>query len=301
MVRKIDIAEEALSLLDTLASAFRIHDAALRERFNVMGRNLSAMSKLHRVNEKLSSLVPERLTHLESLQEACIQAVLQMKSVLDMKLQSQLGGVKALTVADRFKRVVLYYNKMLPYELLSLVEEARKDTCVPVLQARNYVLVSTHKRFVAALDKLSVYVQLAFRTEKHSRAQEANESAILKYAYDSMSCVHKEFQAYASHLISKISQEHRAPFVLPELKAVNEKMLNSLSTLVTLTGKMVELLNAYLSINSTHTVCIIRGVECDPLQMSEDIAPMQTRARGFFTRLHTKALPLHMGLLGVCP
>lgn len=28
------------------------------------------------------------------------------------------------------------------------------------------------------------------------------------------------FQGYATHLISKISQEHRAPFVLPELKMV---------------------------------------------------------------------------------
>ena len=96
-------------------------------------------------------------------------------------------------MAALFKKFVFYHNKMLPYQaatsvrvrvqglcrlgpgsrclyqhallqVLSLTEEARKDTCVPVLQARNYVLVSTQKRLTAALDKLCVYVQLACPT-----------------------------------------------------------------------------------------------------------------------------------------
>ena len=293
MVRKIEIAEEALSLLENLASTFRSFDAALKERYTLMGRNVSAVSKLQRVNERITLLLPERLGHLEALHEACAQAVLQMKSVLDVNLQQQVTSeVKPNTVAKLFKQFISYYDKMLPYELLSLVEEARKDTLAPVLQARNYVLISTHKRFVAALGKLSTYIQLAFRSRKQSRVQEANEPVILKHAYTSMSSVHKEFQASASHLISKISQEHRAPFVLPELKAANEKMLNSLSSLVALTGKMTELLNDYLSVSSTHTVATIRGVECDPMQMSEDLPSMQSRARGFFSRLHTTDRPL---------
>lgn len=299
MVRKIEIAEEALGLLENLASTFRSFDAALRERYILMGRNLSAMSKLQRVNEKICSLLPERLGHLEALHRACAQAVLQMKSVLDLNLQPQCAReVTPKTVAKLFQRVILYYDKLLPYELLSLVEEARKDTTVPVLQARNYVLISTHKRFVAALDKLSTYIQLAFRGRKQSRVQEANEPAILKHAYASMSSVHKEFQAFASHLISKISQEHRAPFVLPELKAVNEKMLNSLSTLVALTGKMTELLNDYLGVSSTHTMCTIRGVECDPMQMSEDLPSMQARARNFFGRLRSQEPPIRLRING---
>jgi len=240
------------------------------------------------VNEKIIELIPEHQTHLTALCSACRDSLLSMKATLDIKLQQELPDLdKAPSrVGKLFKRLVLYHNKLLPYELLSLMEEARKDTCVPVLQARNYVLVSTHKRFIAALEKLAVYVQLALSTDSHTRAQEANAPTILKNACNSLASVHQAFQAYASHLISKISQEHRAPFVLPELKAVNEKVLNSLSVLTASTGKMVELMNDYMNSHSSQGApCTVRGVECDPLKMSEDLGRMQSRARLFFGQM----------------
>jgi hypothetical protein len=175
--------------------------------------------------------------------------------------------------------------KVLPYELLSLMEEARKDNSLPVLQARNYVLISTRKRFVAALEKLSVYVQLSLSTDNHTRIQEANVVAILNNANINVAAVHQAFQAYASHLISKISQEHRsqAAFAGNELKAVNEKILNTLSNLSAVSGKMVELMNDYTNSNSSAGApCTVRGVECDPLQMSEDLSRMQA----FYPQLH---------------
>jgi len=135
MTRKIEIAEEALSLLESLCSAFKTYDASLGERYSLMGRNLSATSKLHLVNEKISALLPERSLHLEKLHAGCELAVLQMKSVLDISLQGKVRDVKPNDVARLFARVIAYHDKMLPYEVLSLVEEARKDTSLPVLQA----------------------------------------------------------------------------------------------------------------------------------------------------------------------
>lgn len=293
MLRKIEIAEQALGLFETLSHTFRAHDQAYVDRLNLMGRNLSAMSKLQRVNEKISQLLPEHQVHIKNLEKEFKTTVIRMKSVLDVKLLEQLeqNGSDPGTyhMSALFKRLVFYHNKMLPYQVLSLMEEARKDTCVPVLQARNYVLVSTQKRLTAALDKLCVYVQLACPANSsnlHSRAQEANAPAILKYAHSAATAMLQAFQAYASHLISKISQEHRAPFVLPELKMVNEKVLNSLSTLVTTIAKLVELLGSFVNISSTPAGYTIRGVECDPLQMSEDIPYMQQRARKFVSLIH---------------
>jgi len=154
------------------------------------------------------------------------------------------------------------------------------------------VLVSTQKRFVAALEKLGVYVQLALSAESHSRTQESNAPTILKHANNSMAAVHQAFQAYASHLISKISQEHRAPYVLPELKAVNEKVLNSLSALTATTAKMVELMNDYMSSHSSAGApATVRGVECDPLKMSEDLPRMQSQARHYFGLLLERNKP----------
>eukprot|EP00656_Telonema_subtile_P001761 TRINITY_DN10762_c0_g2_i1.p1 TRINITY_DN10762_c0_g2~~TRINITY_DN10762_c0_g2_i1.p1 ORF type:complete len:930 (+),score=259.29 TRINITY_DN10762_c0_g2_i1:130-2919(+) len=288
MLRKIEIAEQALGLFETFSRTFRAHDQAYVDRLNLMGRNLSAMSKLQRVNEKISQLLPEHQVHIRNLEKEFRTMVIRMKSVLDVKLLEELeesgGDPGTYHMSALFKRLVFYHNKMLPYQVLSLMEEARKDTCVPVLQARNYVLVSTQKRLTAALDKLCVYVQLACPANSsnlHSRAQEANAPAILKYSHSAATAMHQAFQAYTSHLISKISQEHRAPFVLPELKMVNEKVLNSLSTLVTTIAKLVELLGNFVSISSTPAGYTIRGVECDPLQMSEDIPYMQQRARKF--------------------
>ena len=57
-------------------------------------------------------------------------------------------------------------------------------------------------------------------TSRYSRAQEANAPTILKYSHSAATAMLQAFQGYATHLISKISQEHRAPFVLPELKMV---------------------------------------------------------------------------------
>eukprot|EP00658_Telonema_sp_P-2_P011778 TRINITY_DN1450_c0_g1_i4.p1 TRINITY_DN1450_c0_g1~~TRINITY_DN1450_c0_g1_i4.p1 ORF type:complete len:753 (+),score=281.99 TRINITY_DN1450_c0_g1_i4:261-2519(+) len=282
MLHKIEIAEQALGLFETLTRTFRAHDQAYGDRLALMGRNLSAMSKLQRVNEKISQLLPEHQMHMKNLEKEFRNNVVRMKSVLDLKLLEQLeqDGDGPYQTATLFKRLTFYHNKMLPYQVLSLMEEARKDTCVPVLQARNYVLVSTQKRLSAALDKLCVYVQLACPASS-SRAQEANAPAILKYAHSAATAMLQAFQAYASHLISKISQEHRAPFVLPELKMVNEKVLNSLSTLVSTIAKLVELLGDFVNISSTPAGYTIRGVECDPLQMSEDVPYMQQRARKF--------------------
>jgi len=294
MLRKIELAEQAHSLFETFSRTFRDHDQALGERLNLMGRNLSAMSKLQRVNEKISRLLPEHQAHLRNLEQEVKNTVMHMKSVLDVRLAEQLeqdgegGGSNAGKLAALFKRFVFYHNKMLPYQVLSLMEEARKDTCVPVLQARNYVLVSTQKRLTAALDKLCVYVQLACpgSTSRYSRAQEANAPTILKYSHSAATAMLQAFQGYATHLISKISQEHRAPFVLPELKMVNEKVLQALSTLVTTIAKLVELLGDFVHISSTPAGYTIRGVECDPLQMSEDIPFMRNRARKFVSLVH---------------
>lgn len=287
MVRKIEICESFLTLLDAFNKAYSLHDTAMRDRLTLMGRNITADSKLQRVNGKMIELLPEHVKHLESLREACSQALLSMKATLDIKVQQQLSDVvqhrAATTVGKHFKRLVAYHMKVLPYELLSLMEEARKDNSLPVLQARNYVLIATRKRFVAALEKLAVYVHLALSTDNHTRAQEANAVAILNNANTNVAAVYQAYQAYTSHLVSKLSQEHRGAFVSGELKAVNEKMLNTLSNLTAVTGKMVELMNDYTNSNSSAGVpCTVRGVECDPLQMSEDLARMQARARYFF-------------------
>jgi len=291
MLRKIEIAEQALSLFETFSRTFRAHDQAYVDRLNLMGRNLSAMSKLQMVNVKITTLLPEHQVHLRNLEKGFKNTVIRMKSQLDVRLLEQLDSEgETDDMAALFKKFVYYHNKMLPYQVLSLTEEARKDTCVPVLQARNYVLVSTQKRLTAALDKLCVYVQLACPTgAQHSRAQEANGPAILKHAHNAANAMLQAFQAYASHLISKISQEHRAPFVLPELKMVNEKVLNSLSTLVSTTSKIVELLGDFVNTTSTPAGYTIRGVECDPQQMSEDVPYMQNRARRYMSLLHKGA------------
>jgi len=294
MMRKIEIGESFLTLFAAVNRAYAAHDIAMKDRLTLMGRNLSAVSKLGKVNEKMIELVPEHVNHLNSLFEACQGALMTMKATLDVNVQQKMSQGDQQNVFANvnkcFKGLVLYNNKMLPYELLSLIEEARKDTCVPVLQARNYVLISTRKRFVAALEKLAVYVRLSLDTETHTRTQEANQVAILNNANANVASVYQAFQAYTSHLISKISQEHRASFVLPELKTANEKVLNSLSTLTATAGKMVELMSGYTnSVSSAGGPSTIRGVECDPLQMSEDLGRMQKRARHFFGQVMINA------------
>ena len=103
-----------------------------------MGRNLSAMSKLQRVNEKISRLLPEhqvstqQLTassmrrclqgHLRNLEQEVKNTVMHMKSVLDVRLAEQLeqdggSGDDKRKLAALFKRFVFYHNKMLPYQV----------------------------------------------------------------------------------------------------------------------------------------------------------------------------------------
>jgi hypothetical protein len=53
VLRRIDIAEQALSLLQRLVSIYGVHNGAMVERLEHMNRSTSITNKLRIINEKV--------------------------------------------------------------------------------------------------------------------------------------------------------------------------------------------------------------------------------------------------------
>jgi len=117
MVRKIEICESFLTLLEAFTKAYSLHDSAVRERLTLMGRNITAYSKLSGVNKKMIELLPEHETILSALTDACSKALLSMKATLDIKVQQQLSDDDRQNavrqVGKHFKKLVAYHMKVL--------------------------------------------------------------------------------------------------------------------------------------------------------------------------------------------
>jgi hypothetical protein len=277
-----------------------VHYAAMGERLEHMNRSTSITNKLRIINEKIISLLPVHGKHFEAVYEAFNRLCGEMRQTLLMKDKVGGGGGggggaadKRLSLAATFQRFVNFHRKLLPYQILRLEEESRQTSSTPSLHMRNNSLVATHRRLLAATEKLNSYVRLGFLSgnERGTRPSRKNAPLVASKGLKALFAVYETLSVFSQQTASAITQEHKAPFILPAFRAVNERMVSSLTSVVTSTHRLTEALNDYQTLVSTPSKYAVCGAFLETQFFNMDLPGLEKRGRKYFEKLIAIAGP----------
>ncbi|KAK3093160.1 hypothetical protein FSP39_012055 [Pinctada imbricata] len=238
----------------------RKHQLRARELVNQAGNHLSelvqALSNFYTYSEQRSKIYPadgvnepfspvnvqyckylhENVSYLRPVEQSFRVFV---SSLNEDSLTTLETSTELQPFARNFKRLVSYMNRILPYQLQSIVEECNISSCTSTLETKNMELHGSLKHLTAVFNKLETYVSLlSSQSSKTCTHPQSNHPKFFSHLCRVLKDLDIAVRDVSKHYNSKVSLEHQLPTATQKLKTTDECVVSSLISMVTCIGKL---------------------------------------------------------------
>jgi hypothetical protein len=159
---------------------------------------------------------------------------------------------------EQVRKAVSFFQKLANYRKLRWASEVKAPNCSDEMRTSNACLTQNEDSVTALLQKLLNYLTLLFGTGTPETAPSKSNSLFFIAKLNSTTTALRDaWKERSSHMSGKISLEQlQDPFISPELKAVNEKLIISLSSAVSMIGMICTLNFAVDTVAPFLTTCM---------------------------------------------
>ncbi|KAL5009078.1 hypothetical protein ScPMuIL_014659 [Solemya velum] len=211
-LRTCELVGQAANLMSELVQALSNFYTYSEQRSRIYPAD-GVNDPLSPINNQYCKYLHENVGHLRPVEQS-------LKTFVETLNEDSLTTLETATdlhlFAKKFKTMVAYMNKLLPYQLKSIEEECAVGVICSLLgsQSSNFCCHprSNHPRFFILLCR-------------------------------AMNDAHDAVKDVSKHYNSKVSLEHQLPTATQKLKTTDECIVSSLISLVTCTGKFAAFLS----------------------------------------------------------
>lgn len=239
-----ELISQANTLVQNLVQGFLDYLSRCEERSRLFAGMadsgvLSDISKRccqHLSNHHLV-LTPIRQTFQEFHDSLTDDSLIMLETVADVR-----------KFATSWKNFVVFMQKLLPYQQLSLEEECALSSCPASLATKNMELHSSLQRLVSSLCVVDNYVTLlADQSHSPTFSVHSSHANLFEHLSRALNNLHESAKELSRHFNAKVSLEHQLPTVTQKLKIIDDCILTAVVSLVTSTSKI----SAFFSGNLT--------------------------------------------------
>ncbi|XP_076100562.1 protein phosphatase 1 regulatory subunit 21-like [Mytilus galloprovincialis] len=193
------------------------------------------------VNIQYCKYLHENVQYLRPLE----QSFKVFLSTLNEDTLTTLETATDLQIFSRkFNTCIEYFNKLLPYQLLSIEEECAVSSCTSTLETKNRDLHKSFKHLNQVFNKLQSYISLlASQSSKSCPHPKINHPRFFTLLCQVLKDLDRAVRDVSKHYNSKVSLEHQLPTASQKLKTTDECVVSSLISLVTCTSKLSSFLS----------------------------------------------------------
>ncbi|XP_063418606.1 protein phosphatase 1 regulatory subunit 21-like [Mytilus trossulus] len=193
------------------------------------------------VNIQYCKYLHENLQYLRPLE----QSFKVFLSTLNEDTLTTLETATDLQIfSKKFNTCIEYFNKLLPYQLLSIEEECAVSSCTSTLETKNRDLHKSFKHLNQVFNKLQSYISLlASQSSKSCPHPKINHPRFFTLLCQVLKDLDRAVREVSKHYNSKVSLEHQLPTASQKLKTTDECVVSSLISLVTCTSKLSSFLS----------------------------------------------------------
>ncbi|XP_052106743.1 protein phosphatase 1 regulatory subunit 21-like [Mytilus californianus] len=193
------------------------------------------------VNIQYCKYLHENVQYLRPLE----QSFKVFLSTLNEDTLTTLETATDLQIFSRkFNTCIEYFNKLLPYQLLSIEEECAVSSCTSTLETKNRDLHKSFKDLNQVFNKLQSYISLlASQSSKTCQHPKINHPRFFTLLCQVLKDLDHAVRDVSKHYNSKVSLEHQLPTASQKLKTTDECVVSSLISLVTCTSKLSSFLS----------------------------------------------------------
>jgi hypothetical protein len=144
-------------------------------------------------------------------------------------------------LVEQVRKLVMFMKKLATYRKLRWACELKAPNCRDEMKTSNMCLSQNEDTVTALMEKLLSYVSLLFasRASDHasSSPSESNTLMFISKVHTTVLSLRDAWKERSSHMSGKIALEQlQDPFISPDLKAINEKLIISFSSAVSMLG-----------------------------------------------------------------
>lgn len=302
-LRARELMSQAVGLTSAFTLAFSNFCTYSEQRARNMCSTDSSQDPLTIINTRYAKHLFENASYFKELEEA-------------MKIFNEEVGENCFTTletatglqpfATKFRHLVTYLNKLLPYQLESLHQECALSTCTTMLEAKNLDLCKSFKRLNSVFNRLETYISiLGAQSHKSCSHSKKNHQRFFVELSSGITSLHEAVKDVSKHFNSKISMEHQLPTASQKLKITDECIVSSLVSLVTCTGKLSAFLAGNQDFFSQRANYRTRGSSINSsLSAEEDrtnpiVAQYRQKASDYLSRIQEPqpvSVPYHIAL-----
>ncbi|PSN56891.1 Protein phosphatase 1 regulatory subunit 21 [Blattella germanica] len=219
-------------------AGLHLHDltAALSDYHTYSEQRLHTLfAILSPVNNKFSSYLKENAKILRALEQGYsdFQAGLENEGCVSLETLPSLHRL-----SDHLAAYTVYLRRILPYQHLSLEEESSLSSCTESLRTANEEVDHHIAQVTAHFVKLNTYVKLlAVQSKRACQHPPASQRRFLLELTEVLKALHESMKDLSRAYTQKSNVEHSLPTSTERLQTTDECLVNSLSAMVSATGK----------------------------------------------------------------
>lgn len=239
-----ELVSQANVLIQNLVQGFSDYFSRCEERSRLFGE-VSDGGTLSDINRKCCQHLCNHLSVLKPLKQTFQEF---HNSITDDSLIMLETATGLRDFAACWKNFVVFSQKVLPYQQLSLEEECALSSCPATLATKNMELHGSLQRLVSALCCVDTYLALlADQSHSPTFSVLSSHANLFEHLSRALNSLHESTKELSRHFNAKVSLEHQLPTATQRLKVTHECILTAVISLVTCTSKISAFFSGNLS------------------------------------------------------
>jgi len=232
-IRKQEILQNSDDALKNWFKTLKEIDSRHSERLLLVNKHNSEMrDELRHLNQKIGDLIVEHHKVVDILANS-------FESVLDKQKQHiQINPDDIKQLIDSATAFVNSHRTFVSLEQLRLEEESKRPNITSEMKSIIGRISSSYATLHSVFESLHQSLVTAFSLLFIKNVEGATLSSSLKQLQTSLETLIAVLKDLTIHYSAKINEEHKDAVIVPEFKQINERLLTSFSSLISLTDKL---------------------------------------------------------------